>query len=38
VLVWASLAAAATLGSEIIGRHVFFRAGAGKKMPGGIAA
>ena len=37
-VIWAALAAATTLSSEIIARYVFFRAGAGKKMPGGIAA
>ena len=35
---WASLAALATLSAEIIGRYVFFTAGAGKRMPGGVAA
>lgn len=35
---WAGAAAAATLSSEIVARYVFFRAGAGKKMPGLIAA
>src|SRR5882724_3548328 len=38
VLIWAGAATLATLLSEIIARYVFFRAGAGKKMPGGIAA
>jgi Fe-S-cluster-containing dehydrogenase component/DMSO reductase anchor subunit len=38
VVVWTGAAALATLLSEIIARHVFFRAGAGKRMPGGIAA
>ena len=37
-VVFAGLAAVTTLSSEIIARYVFFRAGAGKKMPGGIAA
>jgi DMSO reductase anchor subunit len=36
--VWASIAALTTFSSEIIGRYVFFAAGAGKRMPGGIAA
>jgi len=36
--VWASLAAAAVFGAEIIGRYVFFVAGAGRRMPGGVAA
>ena len=36
--IWASVAAATTLTSEIVVRYVFFRAGAGRKMPGGIAA
>jgi Fe-S-cluster-containing dehydrogenase component/DMSO reductase anchor subunit len=35
---WAGVSALATLISEIGARYVFFRAGAGKKMPGGIAA
>ena len=38
ILIWAGAAALMTLLSEIIARYVFFRAGAGKKMPGGIAA
>jgi Fe-S-cluster-containing dehydrogenase component/DMSO reductase anchor subunit len=36
--VWASVAALTTLSSEVIGRYVFFAAGASKRMPGGIAA
>jgi len=36
-MIWASAAAVTTLASEIVVRYVFFRAGAGKKMPGGIA-
>ncbi len=36
--VWASIAALTTLSSEIIGRYVFFAAGAAKRMPGGFAA
>ncbi len=36
--VWASGAALTTLGSEIIGRYVFFAASAAKRMPGGFAA
>jgi DMSO reductase anchor subunit len=36
--VWASLAALTSFGSEIIGRYVFFAAGAAKRMPGGFAA
>jgi Fe-S-cluster-containing dehydrogenase component/DMSO reductase anchor subunit len=36
--VWAGVAACLTLGSEITGRHVFFVAGAAKRMPGGIVA
>lgn len=36
--IWAGAAAVTTLISEIAGRYIFFRAGAGKKMPGGIAA
>ncbi len=36
--VWASLAALTTFSSEIIGRYVFFAAGAAKRMPGGFAA
>ena len=36
--VWAGAAAMTTLISEIVARHLFFRAGAGKKMPGLIAA
>jgi Fe-S-cluster-containing dehydrogenase component/DMSO reductase anchor subunit len=36
--IWAGASALMTLLSEIIARYVFFRAGAGKKMPGGIAA
>jgi DMSO reductase anchor subunit len=35
---WASLAALTTFSSEIIGRYVFFAAGAAKRMPGGFAA
>lgn len=35
--VWVSLAALTILSSEIIGRYVFFAAGAGKRMPGGFA-
>jgi formate dehydrogenase iron-sulfur subunit len=35
---WASIAALTTLSSEIIGRYVFFAAGAAKRMPGGFAA
>jgi Fe-S-cluster-containing dehydrogenase component/DMSO reductase anchor subunit len=35
---WAGMSALATFISEIAARYVFFRAGAGKKMPGGIAA
>lgn len=38
VLIWTGALALASLVSEIIGRYVYFRAGAGKKMPGGIAA
>jgi DMSO reductase anchor subunit len=38
ILIWAGASALATLISEIIGRYVFFTAGAGKRMPGGIAA
>ena len=38
ILLWAGMAALTTLISEIIVRYVFFTAGAGKKMPGGIAA
>jgi formate dehydrogenase iron-sulfur subunit len=38
VVIWAGVAAATTLTSEVVVRYVFFRAGAGKKMPGGIAA
>jgi len=34
----ATLATITTLTSEIVVRYIFFRAGAGKKMPGGIAA
>jgi len=33
---WASLAAFAALASEIMGRYVFFVAGAGRRMPGGV--
>jgi Fe-S-cluster-containing dehydrogenase component/DMSO reductase anchor subunit len=36
--VWASLAALTTFASEIIGRYIFFVAGAAKRMPGGLAA
>lgn len=36
--IWASLAALTTFSSEIIGRYVFFTAGAAKRMPGGFAA
>jgi formate dehydrogenase iron-sulfur subunit len=36
--VWASIAALTTFSSEIIGRYVFFAAGAAKRMPGGFAA
>lgn len=36
--VWASVAALTTFSSEIIGRYVFFAAGAAKRMPGGFAA
>ena len=35
---WAGMSVLATFISEIAARFVFFRAGAGKKMPGGIAA
>lgn len=35
---WAGLSAAAVLVAEIAGRYVFFVAGAGKRMPGGVAA
>lgn len=35
---WASLTALVALSSEIVGRYVFFAAGAGKRMPGGVAA
>lgn len=35
--VWAGAAALATLSSELVGRYVFFAAGAAKRMPGGIA-
>ena len=38
VMIWTGALALASLGSEIIGRYVYFRAGAGKKMPGGIAS
>jgi Fe-S-cluster-containing dehydrogenase component/DMSO reductase anchor subunit len=38
MMVWANAAAVTTLVSEIIVRYVFFRAGACKKMPGGISA
>ena len=38
ILIWTGAAALTMLLSEIIARYVFFRAGAGKKMPGGIAA
>ena len=38
ILIWVSAAALTTLLSEIIARYVFFAAGAGKRMPGGIAA
>lgn len=38
MMIWAGAAAATTLLSEIIARYVFFTAGAGKKMPGGIPA
>ena len=38
ILIWAGAAALTTLLSEIIARYVFFAAGAGKRMPGGIAA
>jgi formate dehydrogenase iron-sulfur subunit len=34
--VWITLAAIASAGSEVISRHIFFAAGAGKRMPGGI--
>jgi formate dehydrogenase iron-sulfur subunit len=36
--VWASIAALTTFSSELIGRYVFFAAGAAKRMPGGFAA
>ena len=36
--IWASLAAAATLTSEIIARYVYFVAGSSKRMPGGVTA
>ncbi len=36
--VWALIAAGAALASEILWRHVFFAAGASRKMPGGIDA
>jgi len=36
--IWASLAAVTTLSSEILVRYIYFRGGAGKKMPGGITA
>jgi formate dehydrogenase iron-sulfur subunit len=35
---WAGAAALATVSSEIIGRQVYFAAGAAKRMPGGVAA
>ncbi|HEU6447377.1 MAG TPA: DmsC/YnfH family molybdoenzyme membrane anchor subunit [Verrucomicrobiae bacterium] len=35
--IWAGAMAATILSSEISGRYLFFRAGAGRKMPGGIA-
>jgi formate dehydrogenase iron-sulfur subunit len=35
---WAVLTALAMLGAEVAGRYVFFAAGAGKRMPGGVAA
>ena len=35
---WASAAAVTTFSSEIVGRHVFFAAGASQRMPGGIPA
>ncbi len=38
VMIWASATVVTTFISEIVVRYVFFRAGAGKKMPGGIAA
>ena len=38
VMIWTGALALASLVSEIIGRYVYFRAGAGKKMPGGIAS
>ena len=37
-VIWTGAAALTALASEIIGRYVFFRAGAGKRMPGGIVA
>jgi len=36
--IWTSALALTTLISEIIARYVFFRAGAARKMPGGITA
>ncbi|MGH7952340.1 MAG: DmsC/YnfH family molybdoenzyme membrane anchor subunit [Limisphaerales bacterium] len=38
IVIWAGVAAVMALLSEIIGRYIFFRAGACKRMPGGIAA
>lgn len=38
MMIWTGAAAVATFLSEIIARYVFFSAGAGKKMPGGIPA
>jgi formate dehydrogenase iron-sulfur subunit len=37
-VVWASGAALTAFAGELIGRYVFFVAGAGKRMPGGVAA
>lgn len=36
MMVWAGIAAVTTLAAEILVRWIFFVAGAGKKMPGGI--
>ena len=38
IKLWTAAAALLAVASEVAARYVFFRAGAGKKMPGGVAA
>jgi Fe-S-cluster-containing dehydrogenase component/DMSO reductase anchor subunit len=35
---WITITALAMLGSELVARHIFFAASAGKRMPGGVPA